>query len=134
MASFLYTARRGLIAGHIADQQYAFDIDLSAWKPSRNVERTDVRAKGGATESLYHRADDEYGITFAPASGALLDELLEFLKSTESGEVFQMQVYGTESRFIEVTRVDTGHELIPFIEVGSERGDYFQTSITVRAA
>jgi len=133
MAEFRYTCKRSNLADHIIDQQYELEIDATTAPKSRIVERTDVRAVGGATESLYHRADREWSITFRPVNGDRMDELTEFLESTESGEAFEMRIYGTESSFTTVKRTDKGHQWQEFMMVGSERTDWFTTQISVRA-
>lgn len=133
MGTFIYTAKRSLIGSHIVDQNYHLEINATTAPRSRRTEKSEVRAKGGATETLYHRADREWTITFEPVNGVRLDALIEFLDSTESGEPFQMQLYGTESSMTSVMRSDDGYELQPFMPVGNERGDWFQVSISVRA-
>lgn len=133
MADFIYTAKRSVLADHIIDQQYTLEIGVSNEQRSRSVDKTTVRARGGATETLYHKADREWTITFQPANGDLLDQLVEFLDSTESGEPFEMRLYGTEASFTTVKRIDEGYTLQEFMRVGSERGDWFTTQISVRA-
>lgn len=133
MAHFRYTCKRSALQNHIIDQQYELEIGATSAPKSRIVERTDVRAAGGATESLYHRADREWSVTLQPVNGDRMDELTEFLESTESGEAFEMRIYGTESSFTTVKRTDKGHQWQEFLMVGSERDDWFQTSISVRA-
>lgn len=134
MAEFRYTAKRSTLPDHIVDQQYMIEIGVvSGAKPRRSVDKTEVRAKGGATETLYHKADREWTITFEPVNGDRLNQLLEFLDSTESGEAFEMRIYGTEATFTSVKRIDEAYELQEFMMVGSERSDWFQTSISVRA-
>lgn len=133
MTTFVFTLKRSLLPGNIVDQQHELEIGATTAVRGRQVERNDVRAKGGATESLYHRADVEWSITFEPVNGHRLDELMEFLDSTESGEPFAMQLYGTESTMTTVKRADKGYQLSRFLDVGGERTDYFQAQITVRA-
>lgn len=133
MATFLYTAKRSLQPGNIVNAQYQLEIHTTTSSRRRQVEKSEVRARGGATETLYHRADREWSIAFEPVSGARLDALIEFLDSTESGETFQMQIYSTQSSFVSVMRSDDGYELEEFMPVGSERRDLYQTRITVRA-
>lgn len=133
MADFRYTAKRSLLADHIVNLQYMIEIGVTSEQRSRRVEKTDVRAKGGATETLYHRADREWLITFEPVNGDRLNALIEFLDSTESGESFEMRLYGTEATFTTVKRIDEGYELQEFMRVGGERTDLFQVSISVRA-
>lgn len=133
MADFRYTAKRSTLADHIVNQQYMIEIGVTSEQRSRRVDKTEVRARGGATETLYHKADREWSITFEPVAGDRLNQLIEFLDSTESGEAFEMRLYGTESSFTTVKRIDEGYSLQEFMRVGSERGDYFQTTISVRA-
>lgn len=133
MATFVFTLKRSLLVGHIADTQHQLDIGITAAPRARRVEKSEVRAKGGATETLYHRADREWSITFEPVNGFRLEELIEFLDSTESGESFLMQLYGTEPALTEVKRADDGYQLQEFMMTGAERTDYFTTTISVRA-
>jgi hypothetical protein len=122
-----------LLADHIVDLQYMIEIGVTDEQLSRVVDKTDVRAKGGATETLYHHADKEWSITFEPVSGDRLNQLMEFLDSTESGESFEMRLYGTESAFTTVKRSDSGYSRQSFMRQGSERTDMFQFAISVRA-
>lgn len=133
MADFRYTAKRSLLLDHIVNLQYMIEIGVTSEQRSRRVEKTDVRAKGGVTETLYHRADKEWSITFEPVNGDRLNQLIEFLDSTESGESFEMRLYGTEATFTAVKRSDEGYSLQEFMRVGGERTDLFQVSIGVRA-
>jgi len=133
MTTFVFTLKRSLLPGSIADQQHELEIGATNAVRARHVEKTEKRARGGATETLYHRADVEWAVTFEPVNGVRLDELIEFLDSTESGEPFAMQLYGTESTMTSVMRTDNGYQLSPFMAVGGERTDYFQTQISVRA-
>lgn len=134
MSTFIYTAKRSLLQGHIADVQYEIEIGAVTAPKRRSVDKTTVRARGGATETLYYHADREWSITFEPVRGSKLDELIEFLDSTESGESFQMWIYGTESSPTTVLRSDDGYDLQEFMMLGAERSDWFQASIAVRAA
>lgn len=133
MADFIYTAKRSVLSDHIVNQQYMIEIGVTQEQRSRHVDKTDVRAAGGPTETLYHKADREWSITFEPVNGDRLKHLIEFLDSTESGEAFEMRLYGTEPTFTPVKRSDEGYDLQEFMRVGSERADLFQVSISVRA-
>jgi len=133
VADFRYTCKRSQLPDHIIDQEYMLEIGLSNEQRSRSVDKTGVRARGGATETLYHKADRQWTITFQPVNGDLLDQLVEFLDSTESGEAFDMRLYGTEAEFTTVKRADDGYTLQEFMRVGSERGDWYTTQISVRA-
>jgi hypothetical protein len=133
VADFRYTAKRSVLPDHIIDRQYMIEIGVTSEQRSRRVDKTEVRARGGATETLYHKADRESSLTFEPVNGDRLNQLIEFLDSTESGEPFEMRLYGSESSFTTVKRSDDGYELQEFMRVGSERADWFQVSISVRA-
>lgn len=133
MSTFIYTAKRSLIPGHTAGLVYALELEATSAPKSRQVVKNEVRARGGATETLYHRADVQWSVTFEPVNGVRLQQLVEFLDSTESGESFQMQLYNTASTFVSVLRADDGYSLQEFMLVGSETRDWFQTSIAVRA-
>lgn len=134
MATFIYTARRSLLPGRIANQTYQLDIETQSSPRRRKVEKSERRAAGGATETLYHRADVEWTVTFEPVNGFELDALREFLDSTESGELFQMQIFSTEASFTQVRRADEGYEEQEFQAQGSDRTDYVQVQMTVRKA
>jgi hypothetical protein len=135
VAEFRYTAKRSVLADHIIDRQYMIEIGTTAGAgpASRRVDKTEVRARGGATETLYHKADREWSLTFEPVNGDRLNQLIEFLDSTESGEAFEMRLYGSESSFTTVKRSDEGYDPQSFMPVGSQRGDWWQISISVRA-
>jgi hypothetical protein len=133
VADFRYTCKRSALPHHIIDQEYEIEIGVTDEQMSRSVDKSEQRAKGGATETLYHRADREWSITFEPVSGDRMDELLEFLDSTESGQPFDMRLYGTEPGFTTVKRSDNGYSRQSFMRQGSERADLFQFTISVRA-
>lgn len=128
---FIYTAKRSFYPGHVLDQTYQLEIALMEDTQSeRKVEKDVVRSKGGAMETLYHRADEEWTISFEPVNGEKRRLLKEFLDSTESGESFQAYIYGTEAEPITLKRTDSGHKFSPYKRLGSEALDYFQASIT----
>jgi hypothetical protein len=126
---FIYTARRSLIAGHVVDETYHLEIALMEETTlSRAVEKTIVRSKGGAMETLHDRADENWSIVFEPVRGTTRLRLKEFLDSTESGQTFQAYLYGTESEPLTLKRTDSGYQWAPFRRVGSPEGDWYQAS------
>lgn len=127
-----YIARRSLIAGHIVSDEYVLTIDTQAISRARKVERVTQRALGGATETLYFRADKTWRVVFAPVRGATRDALQEFLDSTESGDTFSMSLFGDVLPDVAVIREDDGYA---WQEVAAGYGwqtDWLQTEITVR--
>ncbi len=131
MTTIVYTALRSLTGLTDANEFATIEVDISEYSRRRTVIKDAPRSKGGATETLYHRADVTHSITFAPVNGFALRQMEEFLASTESGDSFQIYLYGNESLPITVRRTDDGHQLNPFMAVGASDKDYWQTSITV---
>lgn len=126
----LYTATRSLVVSHVLNTQYMLEIDCTEDVRSRDVDKTIIRSKGGAMEALYYKADRQHVITFAPVRGTDLDLLIEMLDSTEGGETFQAQIYGTESALTSLRRTDSGYTLSPFMRVGATDKDWYQVTIT----
>lgn len=124
----VYTAARSLAPSHVAGTQYLLNIEGVDAIRNRTVDKTVLRSKGGAIETLRNRADNEWTLTFAPVNGLDVAKLIEFLDSTEGGEKFQLFIYGTESAAKSLRRTDSGYQLSAFMRVGSEAGDYFQAS------
>jgi hypothetical protein len=134
MTAIIYTAKRELTGLNAVDSSVLMEIGISDLSSSRAVIKDVQRAKGGARETLYHRTDETHAITFQPVNGQLRNQLREFLASTESGETFQIYLYGTESTPIQVVREDDGHTDSMFMAVGTSEKDYVQASITVMEA
>lgn len=131
MTQITYTSLRELTGLTAANAAATFEIGISDYSRSRSVVRDVQRAKGGAREILYHRADTTHNITFQPVNGFERKQLEEFLASTESGETFQIYLYGNESLPLSVYRSDDGHSMNAFMAVGTEEKDYWQASISV---
>lgn len=131
MTTIVYTALRELTGVNLVDSTTTFDIGISEYSRSRNVVKDSPQAKGGARETLYHRTDKNHSITFQPVNGFERKQLDEFLASTESGETFQIYIYGLDASPLSVYRTDDGNESSSFMNVGTSDKDYWQSSITV---
>ena len=131
MGRFVYIATESIVAGHSVGDQVVLEIDTQDSRRSRRVEKDVQRSLGGAIEVLKHRSEVTWSIQFEPVAGYRLDLLRQFLDSTEGGEPFTMDLYGSSSSPTAVKRVDDGYEEQPFVRSGSAEGDYFQTSIEV---
>lgn len=134
MAAFQFTARRSLLPTHVDGEIVNLECDLVDTTPSRRVRKAVIRAVSGRTETLFHRADTDRQLLFAPVRGHLLDQLLEFLDSTASGETFLVWLYGTEGEPMTLRRSDSGYTLTPFMRIGSPETDWFQPAISVVTA
>lgn len=132
MTTIVYTALRELTGLTAADTTATIDVDISEHSKGRAVVKDVAKAKGGARETLYHRTEKTHNFTFAPVNGFNRKALDEFLASTESGETFQIYIYGNEALPLSVYRTDDGQQDNPFMPVGSIDQDYWQASITVQ--
>jgi hypothetical protein len=134
MGTISYEVSVVLLPTHSLGDQVTFEIDVTDFKRSRTVEKDVQRSLGGAMEVLKHRTDVTFSITFAPVYGQKLDQLREFLASTEGGEVFTIDLYGNAAAPLTLRRTDSGSDEDPFIRRGSEALDVYQTSITALAS
>ena len=95
MATVNYTAKRSLIPGHTIDVNFDLDLRLGDLSRTRAPKKSVARSQGGASETVYERADVIWNCATAIyVDGTALDALKEFLDSTESGENFQWSKYG----------------------------------------
>jgi hypothetical protein len=131
MGNVTYVATDSLFPPHFAGQTISFDIDFQEARQSRAIEKSVQRSQGGSVEVLKNRTDVTWEITFEPVNGSKLRHLREFIASTEGGEQFTIDPYGTASAPIAVKRVDDGTNEEPFMRNGSDATDYFVVSITV---
>lgn len=131
MANFVYTATEELIGGRSSGDIVVLDIGVQEALRSRSTEKNVQRSQGGAMEVLWHRADVTWSVTLEPVSGVTLDIVREFMASTEAGEAFSMDLYGTASRPKAVKRIDDGYSEQPFMRVGYESRDLFVISFQV---
>lgn len=129
-----FVARRSLIQGHVAGNEYLLEIDTTALVRSNRTEKSVQRAIGGATETIYFRTDKEWAVTFAPVRGAALAAVVEFLDSTERGETFRMTLPGDLAPSGRLClRTDEGYTLAEYLPLGDPTAlDWFQTSCVVR--
>lgn len=131
MGSVTFTATESLLAHHSAGETVTIEIGVQDAVRNRAVNKNVQRSLGGAMEVLKHSADVTWDVTFQPVSGSMLDQLREFLDSTEGGEIFTIDVYGTSSAPKSVKRLDEGYGEEPFMRVGTEDGDMFVMRIQV---
>jgi hypothetical protein len=131
MGSVTFNATESRLPHHVYGDLVTLDIDFQEALRGRKVEKSVKRAMGGAMEVIKHRSDVIWDLTFEPVSGRRLLELREFLDSTEAGEAFTIDAYGTSSAPKSVKRLDEGYDEEPFMRTGSEDGDMFVVRIQV---
>jgi len=131
VGSFIYTATQELVGARSVGDLVVLDIGVQEAVRSRNVEKNVQRSQGGAMEVLWNRADVNWEVTLEPVSGYQLEVVREFMASTESGEAFSMDLYGTSSVPKVVKRIDSGYTEQPFMRAGSESRDWFVVTFQV---
>lgn len=129
--NFVFTARRSFTGSHVNGVQYAATFSLQSLIKRRDVVKSVQRSLSGATETLYHRGELAWQMTFAPVNGSALLGLVELLDSTESGEVFSATLNGDINPAVNVRRIDNGYTLSLAQELGQVQLDYFTASIEV---
>jgi hypothetical protein len=131
MGTIVYTATEELLPHRQLGARVVLEIGVQEAIKSRRVEKRPQKALGGAMEVIKYRGECEWSITFEPVSGAMLDQMREFMASTEGGEEFTIDIYGTASTPKRVKRIDEGYSENPFMRRGSESSDLFDTQIQV---
>lgn len=131
MGSVTYIATESLLPHREAGDTVTMDIGFQDARRSRATEKNVQVSMGGAMEVLKHRSQSSWSLTFEPVAGAQLEQLREFLDSTEGGESFTVDPYGTSSAPKRVKRTDSGYSEEPFIRMGYEDRDYFVVRIEV---
>jgi hypothetical protein len=137
MASASYTARRGLVSGHVAESTYSIDMDLeSVSRPSGDDIKVRSESMSGAVETLFFGERRVWTLVVAPVSAssdqALL--LLEFLRSTADGQEFFLDPYGTEAEpglVLSVIREDDGYTEDVFVALDGV-GSFVRFTFRVR--
>lgn len=97
MTAIVYTAKRELIGGHVADTQYAMDLRCTAGYPRRSTDvgADEQRSINNGREVLLHFSVQRYEIEVLTRTGAELLQLREFLASTQGGETFTFDEFGS---------------------------------------
>ena len=94
MATFQYTAKRGLISGHVVDTVYTIEIDLSAHTPSDKIDSSQ-QFSYSSSETILHSINTHHRITTDLMTNIQMLEFREFLLSASSGESISFDLLGT---------------------------------------
>ena len=105
MAVFTYNALRSITPGHVEGNSYDLEYRASVSRERRS-EKNQQRARSGATETVYTRADVVYSIQTALIDRGARDIWYEFLDSVEGGEPFQFDETGTIAVPVNVLSVE----------------------------
>jgi hypothetical protein len=131
MTTIIYTAVRELTGLTPENGSATIEIGITDLQSTRSTIKDVQRSKGGARETLYHRSDVTYTITFEPVNGYKKQQFREFIASTESGQSFSIYLYGDESLPVTVVRDDDASTESIFMGIGTDERDYVQASIVV---
>lgn len=136
MAYAQYTAKRSLATAHAASTVYTIPLSISEATPSRVTKRFRQESLSGASESLYYHGKATWQIVLAPVPLLLTPPLIEFLESTEDGQIFTFDPYGSPDfpvKTLSVIRLDDGYTAERFAQVGQNGStDLFRFSFSLR--
>lgn len=110
----IYVARRGLAPGHSAGSTYTVILpSLERLEISREIRIEQQRTLSGATESRYYNGKGIWQVQLEPVYGDQAELVLEFLRSTEDGQIFTFDPEGRpdaqSSLAVSVVRTGQGH-------------------------
>jgi hypothetical protein len=95
MTTVNYAAKRSILSGHVLDTDY--DLDMMCGKNNRNpkTKKKVHEAVSGRMEVMRYRQTIEFDLTTIRIQEADLPTWYEFLDSTDGGETFTFDRYGT---------------------------------------
>lgn len=136
MSAFFYTATKSLATGHVIGNVYGLDLSMVDANRKRQRIFTELRSRGGATETLFHRFDVTWDLSSKPFPASLLPLVREFLDSVEGGALFTADIYGRTNRpesVVTVLFVGDGYSEPRAVRFGNGgKADYFSVSFSVR--
>lgn len=96
MPYITYVARDSLVAGHNAGDPQTIEHDLQARVPQKRVERFVARGYSGLREeSVLFRRETLIEVITQWFPTAQEDDWTEFMDSTDNGDIFTIDLYGT---------------------------------------
>jgi len=98
-----YTAKRSLKSGHAVDTAYVITVDLS--KLSRNYKAIGNQAVSlsGNVVSSVHRYEETHDLQTVIVTAVTtpdIDDMIEFLDSVASGEIFELDLSGASEPYV----------------------------------
>ncbi len=95
MAVIIYTAKRGLVAGHTAGQSYELEVGIEGVSPTFNREENTLTTLNGKEFTTFYRIEERDSFTTVAIDDVgLLAEMREFLLSVAAGELFSVALIG----------------------------------------
>lgn len=95
MTAVSFVAMEGLQGGHIGGETVTLNLSCISLTPRYSRRKEVSESLNGNREVLrYHKAIG-YRVELAPAAGAPLAQIIEFLESCADGQLFQFDPYGS---------------------------------------
>lgn len=116
MTAVVYVAKRSIIAGHSASQEYGLNLRPTegGLAPGRKVGAQTQRSISDRTETLYYFGKNTWSVSVLVMNSTERAALEEFLHSTEALESFTFSPYGTSASLgttYAVRRTDGNYQL-----------------------
>ena len=131
-----YVARDSLVPGHVAGQQYTMVFAITAADPSTARLAEKAESLDGHVETLDHGRVRTWSITLLPLPNLECDIVREFLDSTGDGQLFTIDLFGTEENVRDpksVVREDSGQSERRVVSTDdATHDDMFEFSFSVR--
>ena len=122
MSCVTYAARRALAPGHAIDQIFGLPLRvIDLMRPSGSVLRETQQSISGKVEIQYYGEVRRWAVTLEPIRVRDAAIHYEFLRSTEDGQAFTFDPYGTldsPALPLSVVRDDEGYTDDSFIREG----------------
>lgn len=95
MAVIIYTAKRKVMSGHTAGEEYEFEVGIESVSPAFNREEKTLTTLSGKDFTTFYRVDerDSFG-TVAINDPSVIAQMREFLMSVAAGEPFTLDLMG----------------------------------------
>lgn len=139
MAFVIYEARRRLAPNHVSGTSYSLPLSVADVSPPvAGALKAMPVSLNGTMETLYFGRERIWSVRLAPVQIHLSGLIYEFLESTDDGQAFTFDPYGSEDlpRFVlTVVRSDRGYDETSFQREG--RGghtDWVNLGFSVREA
>jgi len=139
MAFVTYIAKRSLATNHSADQPFTLPLSIADLKrPTGSALRATQESISGLVETQYYGEAREWSVTLAPVRISEASILYEFLRSTEDGQTFTFDPYGSSGSPVsemDVVRMDNGYSEDTFQREGRNGStDWVSLGFRVREA
>lgn len=96
MANVTYTALRNISSGHVSGTEYPLDFTASRLQRSVRTNNRTPTSLDGSTEVIRYASKVTWDVVVNELEEADMPQWREFLESTDGGETFDFDAYGTD--------------------------------------